>query len=243
MQKSGWLEIIDYNNRKARFFMVGVKFKTAIFLSAFWLTSFGYCLNSLAAVPENAFEQGGNWYCKSGYRKVGNACEKIDVPANAFVQGSNWYCKSGYRREGNECLKFAVPANAFARGGQWFCNLGYKRVTDTCVEMSPEEKARQTAQIQMSRARERNRVIRIDDREFTLRDVERKCEVYRYSGNYGEVECSGYDLRIVSRKCEAYFYDELGNTGELECRGSELNPVEKYCEVSMYSREYGSIEC
>ena len=77
--------------------------------------------------------------------------------------------------------------------------------------------------------------------EFTTRDVERQCEVYRYSGNYGELECRG--LNFVEENCEAYFGDESDETGEIECRGSDLRIIERRCSVTMYSENYGEIEC
>ena len=83
----------------------------------------------------------------------------------------------------------------------------------------------------------------VDDEKLTLRDIERKCEVYRYSEYYGDVECRGSDYRVIERKCEAYFYDGTEGSGEIECRGSELNIVERRCSVIMYSENYGEIEC
>ena len=80
-----------------------------------------------------------------------------------------------------------------------------------------------------------------DGEEFTLRQVERKCEIYRHSDNYGDLECTG--LRFVERKCEAYFYDANDSNGEIECRGSDLRPIERHCSVTMYSENYGDIDC
>ena len=77
--------------------------------------------------------------------------------------------------------------------------------------------------------------------EFRLTEIERKCEVYRYSENYGDLECRG--LRFIERKCEAYFYDEDDEYGEIECRGSDLRKIERRCSVYMYSESYGEIDC
>ena len=85
------------------------------------------------------------------------------------------------------------------------------------------------------------RDVYIDGEKISLRDIGRKCEVYKYSENYGEVECRGSEFRQIERKCEVYFYDQ--EDGELECRGSDLNPVERYCSVYMYSDSYGEISC
>lgn len=54
--------------------------------------------------PANAFVSGSNWYCKEGFRKVGEMCEAITIPPNAFVSGSNWYCKEGFRKAGDRCV-------------------------------------------------------------------------------------------------------------------------------------------
>lgn len=81
----------------------------------------------------------------------------------------------------------------------------------------------------------------LPDLDFSLRDVERKCEVYRYSERYGEVECSGSALREVERKCEVYFYRP--NEGEFECRGSPLRPLELKCTAAMYSDNYADVSC
>src|SRR5699024_4010583 len=54
-------------------------------------------------LPANAYVMGSNWYCKEGFRKVGNECEALVVPRNAYVMGSNWYCKEGFRKVGNVC--------------------------------------------------------------------------------------------------------------------------------------------
>jgi len=136
-----------------------------------------------------------------------------------------------------------VPANASAYGTGWKCKIGYKKMDDGCFEMTANEKAEQLKQIQINLAIEKSRTIKYDDYEFTLRDVERKCEVYRYSENYGDVECSGSSLRIVERKCEAYFSGYGDRNGDLECSGSDLRPVERHCEAIMYSDSYAEINC
>ncbi|OYT98007.1 MAG: hypothetical protein CFE40_14085 [Burkholderiales bacterium PBB1] len=55
-------------------------------------------------LPANAYVMGSNWYCKEGFREVGNECEALVVPQNAYVMGSNWYCKEGFRKVGNQCV-------------------------------------------------------------------------------------------------------------------------------------------
>lgn len=81
----------------------------------------------------------------------------------------------------------------------------------------------------------------IGDYGFSLRDIEKKCEVYKYSDSYGDVECQGSSLRIIENKCEAYFPDP--QNGGLECQGSDFKVVERKCSVNMYSESYGEIDC
>ena len=165
------------------------------------------------------------------------------IPNNAWVMGSNWYCNDGYKKSGNSCLKINVPANAYTYGSTWYCNIGYKKSGGRCNEMTYSEKQKQLEQIAIQNAINKTKEITIDSSEFSLRDVERKCEVYRYSDNYGDVECSGSNLRVVERKCEAYFSSEDDKYGDIECSGSELRPIERHCSASMYSDRYGDIDC
>jgi len=81
----------------------------------------------------------------------------------------------------------------------------------------------------------------IDGYDFSLRDVSRFCEVYKYSDSYGEIDCSRQNLRPVERACEVYFYDE--KNGELECRGSDFRELQRKCTVYLYSEKYGEISC
>lgn len=85
--------------------------------------------------------------------------------------------------------------------------------------------------------------IYVDGEKFTFSEIERKCEVYRYSENYGDVECRGSKFRVIERKCEVYFSDESDASGDMECRGSDLRPLESSCSAYMYSEDYGDIDC
>ena len=167
------------------------------------------------------------------------------IPPNAQAYGSSWTCNYGYKINSSRtgCDKIKVPPNAQAYGSSWTCNLGYKKIGNACQEMTNNEKQEQIKKIQLQIALEKSRTITYDDYEFTLRDIERKCEVYRYSDNYGDLECRGSDLRIVERKCEAYFSDEDSDYGDIECRGSDFRPIERHCEAYMYSEDYGEIDC
>lgn len=194
-------------------------------------------------VPDNATANfGGGWTCNLGYRRVGDRCEKVNVPPNASATfGGGWTCNLGYRPVGDGCEKVNVPPNASATfGGGWTCNVGFKKLGDECIQMTAQERQAQQAAIAAMRARERFQPIRLDDYEFTLADVERRCEAYVYSRPYGELECSG-NVRILARRCEVYVYS--WPNGEISCRGSELSIVERRCSVSMYSERYGTVSC
>jgi hypothetical protein len=86
-------------------------------------------------LPANAYVMGSNWYCKEGFRKVGNQCEALIVPQNAYVMGSNWYCKEGFRKVGNVCEALVVPQNAYVMGSNWYCKEGFRKAGDKCVSV------------------------------------------------------------------------------------------------------------
>jgi len=209
------------------------------------LTASAFSPGALAqsSVPENATPTfGGGWTCDLGYRRVANRCEKVAVPPNASATfAGGWTCDLGYRRVADRCEKVAVPPNASATfGGDWECDFGFKRAASECVPMTPDEKRVQQAAIASILARERSRMIRLDDYEFTLADVERRCEAYVYNKPHGELECSG-NVRILQRRCEVYIHS--WPNGEISCRGSELSVVARRCSVSMHSERYGSVSC
>jgi len=174
-----------------------------------------------------------------------NCAAAQDVPPNARVYGTGWTCNHGYKmnQKRTGCVEIDVPPNARVYGTGWTCNIGFKKAGNSCQEMTPDEKAEQIRQIRIRAALEKSRTIEVDGDKFSLRDVERKCEVYRYSKNYGELECSGSDLRIVERKCEAYFSGFGDREGDIECSGSDLRLVERHCTASMYSDSYAEISC
>ena len=123
-------------------------------------------------IPANAMAVGDYWVCNDGYRRVGEACHKIDIPANAHAIGAmwvcddgylrrdgecskievpenahaiygGWVCDHGYRRDGGECLKVDVPDNAFAVGSAWYCDLGFERQDDQCLPLPEDERQAQ----------------------------------------------------------------------------------------------------
>ena len=174
------------------------------------------------------------------------SAEKVSaqsIPKNAQVYGQGWTCSFGYKLTADRrgCEKIDLPKNAQVYGQGWTCSVGYKKQGNSCIEMSVTEKSLQLKQIEAAIAASRNQTIKTDDEEFSLRDVARKCEVYRYSENYGEFECSG--LRIVERKCEAYFSGYGDREGDIECSGSDLREIERHCVATMYSDDYAEIDC
>ena len=85
--------------------------------------------------PANSWVQGENWYCNSGFKKVGEKCVSINPPANSWVQGANWYCNSGFKKVGKQCVSINPPANSWVQGENWYCNSGFKKVGDKCVSI------------------------------------------------------------------------------------------------------------
>ncbi|WP_415406984.1 hypothetical protein ACLHDG_00195 [Sulfurovum sp. CS9] len=81
---------------------------------------------------------------------------------------------------------------------------------------------------------------KIGNYNFSLRDIENECEVYKYSESYGELDCSGNKFNPLA-KCEVYFSDK--ENGEFECSDSDFRIIENQCSVHMYSDDYGEIEC
>ena len=79
--------------------------------------------------------------------------------------------------------------------------------------------------------------------DHDLREIERRCEIYRYDDQFGELDCSRNvsDRRSLQRKCSAFIYDFP--YGEIECSGSHFRDVERRCEVYMYDSNYGQIDC
>ena len=201
----------------------------------------GFSTNTLSqGIPENAYVSGNNWFCNSGFERSGNSCRALNVPENAYVSGNNWFCNSGFERSGNSCRALNVPENAYVSGNNWFCNSGYRRQASGCVELTQTEleKAELLREIQV--IQQAGRSNSISGHSFTLRDIARRCEVYKYSDNYGEIECRGTEYRVVERRCEAYFPDE--RNGIMECSG-DLRSISGQCSVNLYSSNYGDLSC
>jgi len=164
------------------------------------------------------------------------------TPPNASpTLGGGWSCNFGYHRAGDQCEKTKVPPNATATlGGGWQCNLGFRKQGENCAAMTSTEAQQQLFMLRALSQQKKSVVHHIDCYEFSLRDIERRCEAYVWDREFGELECSS-GLRIIERKCEVDISD--WPDGEIDCKGSELRFVEQACSVEMYSDEYGSLSC
>ena len=220
-----------------------------------WKCSRGYKRSGqrcvLVGIPQNAELNvyGNDWKCSRGYKRSGQRCVLVGIPQNAElnVYGNDWKCSRGYKRSGQRCVLVGIPQNAELNvyGNDWKCSRGYKRIGNQCHQMTVGEAEEQRIQMQIlaARAREASRKFSVDGEQFTLSEIASKCEVWRWSDNWGDVECSGSKYQVIARKCEAYFTGRYEKIGELECNGNELSPVENYCTTTMYSDSYSDIDC
>jgi hypothetical protein len=96
--------------------------------------------------------------------------------------------------------------------------------------------------ISTSQARGQDDSHLLEEYGFDLRDIERKCEVYRYSDNYGELDCRGNIYNEVERKCDVFFFSG-SDFGDIDCRGSDFRVIERNCDVFMYTEQFGEIDC
>ena len=88
------------------------------------------------AAPRHSINLGNTWMCQNGYKKVGEACQKINVPDNAVAVDDKWMCKNGYKKIENSCKKMFVPENAIAVGDIWMCRHGFKKIGNGCAKSS-----------------------------------------------------------------------------------------------------------
>ena len=101
-------------------------------------------------LPENSQSKkyGDGWECMSGYRAIGNACNKIIVPEHAYETnrsyGNGWECTHGFRQVDDiGCVEVTIPANGFlAPSGQnWGCLRGFKKLDGKCQKIILPENA------------------------------------------------------------------------------------------------------
>lgn len=74
-----------------------------ISICALGLFFVGLSNQALARTPPNSHAVGKGWSCNTGYKRVGNQCNRIYVPPNARLQGANWVCNTGFKRVANQC--------------------------------------------------------------------------------------------------------------------------------------------
>ena len=80
-------------------------------------------LRSEFNIPDNAYIFGDNWFCKTGYKRFGNNCNKIKVPMNAYLAGNNWFCNPGFKRSGDVCKRTqSCPIDLESCSNIYICN-------------------------------------------------------------------------------------------------------------------------
>jgi hypothetical protein len=99
----------------------------------------------LVVVPDAAFPtfatHGSGWRCKYGFRRAGEACQKVMLPENAYpvetTRGRGWQCGRGFQRSGETCKRMRLPRNAFLKPGgrEWECIRGYRRSGEQCQRL------------------------------------------------------------------------------------------------------------
>ena len=75
----------------------------------------------------------------------------------------------------------------------------------------------------------------------SLDEVEKDCEVWMYSDNYGDIDCKS-GLEEVERNCEAYMAGGKSGYGDIECKG-DYKYIEKSCEIWIWGWPWGDVEC
>ncbi len=95
------------------------------------------------SVPEGGYldPSGEQWKCLRGFRRVGNACQEIELPDHAYLSedayGSDWNCDRGFEPNGSECVAIEVPENAYLNskgfGALWTCERGYIEAAGKCA--------------------------------------------------------------------------------------------------------------
>lgn len=100
-------------------------------------------------IPDNADSNYiGTFNCNSGFKKVGDKCEKVpDIENGKFYStGADFYCLNGYKKNESErkCEKIKVPENAHEDNLSlegWRCNKEYKREGNECKKFTLPEHA------------------------------------------------------------------------------------------------------
>ena len=90
----------------------------------------------------------GTFTCNSGYKRVGDKCEKQPHIENGYfyTTGSDFYCAKGFKKNESErkCEKIKIPENAHQDDltvEGWACNNEYIRRGDKCEKFTLPEHA------------------------------------------------------------------------------------------------------
>ena len=75
----------------------------------------------------------------------------------------------------------------------------------------------------------------------SLNQVEKGCEVYMWSDNYGDIECKS-GLKEVERNCEAYMAGGKSGYGDIECKG-DYKYIERKCDIWIWGWPWGDVDC
>ena len=75
----------------------------------------------------------------------------------------------------------------------------------------------------------------------SLKEVEKNCEVWMWSANYGDIDCRS-GLKEVERNCEAYMSGGKSGYGDIVCRG-DYKYIEKKCEIWIWGWPWGEVQC
>jgi hypothetical protein len=88
----------------------------------------------------------GSFNCNSGFKKVGDKCEKQPSIENGtfYTEGADFYCAKGFKKNESErkCDKIKIPDNAHPDDlslDGWTCNGEYEREGDSCRKFTLPE--------------------------------------------------------------------------------------------------------
>ena len=164
---------------------------------------------------------------------VGSVNSVFALPANAFAYGEGWLCHAGHKKVGNKCIGVSIPANAFAYGEGWACHVGYKKTGNKCQEMTYAEKQKQLEQIAIARYTNEStedmtgKYCELEGaRTSGGQSVSGEC--YLYSDRYGDLEGARTSTgESVTGECYRYS-DKYGELEGARTSGGESVTGECY---------------
>jgi len=201
--------------------------------------------NSFAqSIPENAspapYDIFNDWKCNTGFKRVGDGCEKIVLPKNAslapYSSTVDWTCNSGFKKSGDGCDEIVLPENAslapYDIFNDWKCNTGFKRVGDGCIVMTNEERIadellRAQLQARLERAALERRSRSLASRNCrTEPDTDSEVCVRIIDA---EIDCSENYEGTHFDSCEV----EIDYVVETDYSGNGSINVDLYCEIEV----------